>query len=465
MLSASGSLCGMVLPPLRHRGLGAELALACDAAALHRALAAVRVPSASEAPRTNTVVTGGGTEMQRVLTGGVQVGLAASGVGVSIAPAAASAKRCRGGCGVGRHADADCGASAGAAAAGVEAAGAAAAGAEGAQRAVVRITLNPGHWASGVVVDAAAGLVLTNAHVVADRARGDQGAGVTVTWVDPVSHEHAEWQASVLWASAACPAMDAAVLQICVRTDDSGARRGGRTLQGVGALSVAIPPAHHSPGELGQQSLLRLGAPAMAVGYSLLGPALKVSAPVSHGCVTSIRGAPAGNDGVAQASSALIRGSDAAAPWQGPHGKEPEGLARAADREAPRAAPAMVITDAAVHSGCSGGGLFAVQACGTVASPCLLALITSNARHASGVAIPSIGWCLPVDQLQGVLRACAVCASRTHASFSERAACFAGLDQPSPALDALWGPSAKQAAGVSATVQPQAFAHKPRCKL
>jgi S1-C subfamily serine protease len=285
-----------------------------------------------------------------------------------------------------------------------------------AQHAVVRVIVG-GSWASGIVVDASAGLIITNAHAIRSPVGAELASSVYVEWADPATSDAARWLARILWTSTQCHALDVAILRI--HTQHGQATSSGRelSLREVGAADAQVVGDVKQRGSLdfSVRQPVRVGRCAMVVGHSLLGTAVSVPPSVTFGCVSAMKGV----------RSQRASRSDAQPPLE----------------------PALAITDAAVHAGCSGGGLFALHTSDASCGAEFLGLVTSNARHSRGMAVPTIGWILPVEQLAEIWQACkryVVCECA-----DERDGCFEGLDRPRPELDALWGLAAGQHAAQS----------------
>jgi hypothetical protein len=121
--------------------------------------------------------------------------------------------------------------------------------------------------------------------------------------------------------------------------------------------------------------------------------------------------------------------------------KEVQAVERSTGRsnnENAKVLPAIIITDALVMPGLSGGGLFAIDGLTPSGSARWLGLVTSNARHNRGQTVPTIGYILPVSQLAAVTRIAAWYAAR-RLSRSAAAEALVELDVPRPELDACWG--------------------------
>jgi peroxisomal leader peptide-processing protease len=100
--------------------------------------------------------------------------------------------------------------------------------------------------------------------------------------------------------------------------------------------------------------------------------------------------------------------------------------------------PAVIVTDAHVAPGLSGGGLFASSSLSSSGNARWLGLVTSNARHSGGQTVTTIGYVLPVAQLAPVINIVAKLAASSMSS-NAAAAALQGLDVARPELDTLWG--------------------------
>ena len=229
--------------------------------------------------------------------------------------------------------------------------------------------------------------------------------------------------------------------------------------------------------------LSMLGAPVMLVGHPLINILAGTAASIAHGCISAVRCVQAArqqaietHNPAAQAHGLVAAnhfaqtastGCSQHCSWDGRREAASMGctldactsleynppthqlhhhslnaqrcLARAPPHNESTAlnVPAMVVTDAQVHFGSSGGGMFA---CGSEISnrATLLGLITSNARHASGVSVPRIGYVLPVDILQPILRVC-TSADGVERARDALAAQLASAAASLPDLGGLWG--------------------------
>ena len=269
----------------------------------------------------------------------------------------------------------------------------------------------------------------------------------------PATQQPARWVADLLWASTQSHALDIAVLRIRENIDmahPSGSKPQVTTLAGVGAMPVRLPGLDDALKESvsGASAHVASGTKVMIVGHGLHGNASSLPPSATFGCVSAVRSLRERptesrrqrhhmpNRAVAQVNTRQDCRASISADVKG----QPTHVAGAARdvkhaRHLQAQQPAVLITDAAVHPGCSGGGMFA---CGVRAqravTPTLLGLVTSNARLSSGLAVPSIGWVLPVAQFAHVVRAC-----QDDVNADTLAEKLQRCDVAQPALDALWG--------------------------
>jgi len=109
----------------------------------------------------------------------------------------------------------------------------------------------------------------------------------------------------------------------------------------------------------------------------------------------------------------------------------------------------MLLSDAAVHSGCSGGALLssphlhtpeaalhrraaAAETPNPPLAATLLGLITSNTQHKSGVELPHISFAIPAQQLLPIVHAAQL-------PDSQVVAALRALDKKHVYADSVWG--------------------------
>lgn len=182
------------------------------------------------------------------------------------------------------------------------------------------------------------------------------------------------------------------------------------TLTGSSGRAQGFEVTNHQQESTARQSTSNtsVGVAVMAVGHALLPPRLALLPSVTFGCVSAVKSIPCEGAG------------------------------------APRhSVPGLLLTDARILSGGSGGGLFACKPAGHV--PELLGLVTSNARLFRGRTVPTIGYVLPVAQLAPVAARCLDLLTRG-APAAVMCAELASMDRKLPELDRLWGSSVGVAA-------------------
>jgi hypothetical protein len=317
-------------------------------------------------------------------------------------------------------------------------------------------------------------------------------ANVQVVWIDPVTYAQTAWPAVLLWAGRACRALDVALLRLLPHNSGAAALKyahegtggtsrasTGPTLESVGAVEAVLPLKEEHLG-------LPVGSRVVAVGHSLVAPHMGLPPSLTFGCISvlkrMLKDCGTGGQEVVErqgtsaavdvpAELAACSRCDSSNPvtmqqydlgqvgciWKHRYHAADNRASllarRAADRlrggnvskartkdwqaRAHTLKPALIITDAAIHAGCSGGGLFSATDDGEGQAAVLLGLVTSHARHFRGSSVPSIGYVLPVDQFEHIIRHCKIVALQGGSDMMARLELEA-LDVPVVGLDTLW---------------------------
>ncbi|GLI61287.1 hypothetical protein VaNZ11_003638 [Volvox africanus] len=137
-----------------------------------------------------------------------------------------------------------------------------------------------------------------------------------------------------------------------------------------GSKVATLVNTDNAGAEVEPYSVYSPGTPVWAVGHSLVGPSAEWPALVSYGCVARVLRVHSGR-------------------------------------------PSMVIASTTTHAGGSGGALLDCHGR-------LVGLVTSNARHAGGITLPNMAFCIAAEELAPVIRWAAATASSSMMGTAQR---------------------------------------------